>query len=257
VLSGQGSGRLNSLIALLESGKPAIGVWTGAPGASRVAKVLATSDVDFIVADLEHEVIDFAMLQRFLLQVQDFSNRYRATPRIPPAVIVKLPNRATWDPRYDIAESLKVGPAAGVWIPFVENRADLERAISAVRGAETSAIGGLNLARDRRDVWPLNPNGELLVVGMIESDEGVKHAEEIVATPGVSAIEPVHLSDADTARIVKLCRERNVVLATDASPENVKAKLAEGYRLISVGWDFAMIQKSLADTVGAMRPAMR
>jgi hypothetical protein len=30
------------------------------------------------------------------------------------------------------------------WIPFVESRADLERTISAVRGAESHALGGLN-----------------------------------------------------------------------------------------------------------------
>lgn len=254
---GQSTERLNPLIALLDSGKPAIGVWTGAAGASRITKVLATSDVDFIVADLEHEVYDFPVLQRFLLQVQDFSHRYRTKPRVPPAVLVKLATRATWEPRYDISEVLKIGPAAGVWIPFVENRADLERAISAVRGAETSAMAGLNIPRERRDVWPLNPKGELVVVAMIESEEGAKRAEEIVSTPGVTAIQPVHLSEADTARVVKLCRDRGVLLATDAGPADVKARLAEGYRLISVGWDFQALQKVLDETVGAMRPSMR
>jgi 4-hydroxy-2-oxoheptanedioate aldolase len=254
---GQAPDRLNPLIALLDSGKPAIGVWTGAIGASRVTRVLATSDVDFIVADLEHEVYDFPVLQRFLLQVQDFSQRYRVRPRTPPAVLVKLATRATWEPRYDISEVLKIGPAAGVWIPFVENRADLERAISAVRGAETSAMAGLNIPRDRRDVWPLNPKGELVVVAMIESEEGVQRAEEIISTPGVTAIQPVHLSEAGTAKVVRLCRERGVLLATDAGPADVKARLAEGYRLISVGWDFQALQKSLDETVGAMRPAMK
>ena len=42
---GQGADRLNPLVALLDSGKPAIGVWTGAAGTSHVTKVLATSDV--------------------------------------------------------------------------------------------------------------------------------------------------------------------------------------------------------------------
>lgn len=66
-------------------------------------------------------------------------------------VLVKIATRATWDPRYEIAETLKVGPAAGVWIPFVESRADLERAVSAVRNAESSALGGFNIPRERRD----------------------------------------------------------------------------------------------------------
>ena len=249
--------RANRLIALLESGKPAIGVWTGATAAPRITKILATSDADFIVADIEHDVFDFPSLRRFLLEVPDFSLRYRTEPRPAPVVIVKLANRATWDARYEIAETLKVGPAVGVWIPFTETRADLERAISAVRGAESSALGGLNVPRDRRDPWPLNPKGEFVVVAMIESEEGVKHAREIVETPGLTAIQPVHLSEADTALVVKLCRERNVVLATDAGPKDIKARLDEGYRMISVGWDFDLLRNALGDTVKGMRTAIK
>jgi 2-keto-3-deoxy-L-rhamnonate aldolase RhmA len=249
--------RANRLIALLEAGKPAIGVWTGAIAAPRVAKVLATSDADFIVADIEHEVYDFPTLRRFLLEVPDFSLRYRTEPRPAPVVIVKLANRATWDARYEIAETLKVGPAMGVWIPFVESRTDLERAISAVRNAESSALGGLNVPRDRRDPWPLNPKGEFVVVAMIESTDGVKRVREIVETPGVTAIQPVHLSEADTALVVRLCREKNVVLATDAGPKDIKARLDEGYRMISVGWDFDLLRNALADTVKGMRSAIK
>jgi 4-hydroxy-2-oxoheptanedioate aldolase len=249
--------RANRLIALLEAGKPAIGVWTGALSAPRIANVLATSDADFIVADVEHDIYDFGMLHRFLLEVQDFSNRYRKEPRVAPVVLVKLANRGTWDPRYEIAESLKVGPSMGVWIPMVESRADLERAISAVRGAETSAMAGLNISRDRCDVWPLNPKGELLVVAMIETEEGVRHAREIVETPGVSAIHTVHIPDADAERILKMCQKRKIVAAIDAAPDDIKAKVDAGYRLISVGWDFGLLQKGLSDTIKAMRSAIK
>jgi 2-keto-3-deoxy-L-rhamnonate aldolase RhmA len=249
--------RVNRLIALLEAGKPAIGVWTGALAAPRIAKVLATSEVDYIVADVEHDVYDFGALRGFLLGVQDFSLRYRAEPRAAPVVLVKLGHRATWDPRYEIAESLKVGPAMGVWIPFVESRADLERAITAVRNAETSALGGLNIPRERRDVWPLNPRGELLVVAMIETEEGVRHAQEIVETPGVSAVETVHVPEADAARILRMCLEKKVVAAQDVSPADVAAKVAAGYRMISVGWDFTLLQRSLTESVKAVRSTIR
>jgi len=256
----QGAGaqeRVNRLIALLEAGKPAIGVWTGALSAPRVAKVLATSDADFIVADVEHDIYDFEALHRFLIEVPDFSSRYRTEPRTAPVVLVKLANRATWDPRYEIAESLKIGPAMGIWIPMVENRADLERAISAVRGAETSALAGLNIPKERRDVWPLNPKGELLVVAMIETEEGVRHAREIVETPGVGAIETVHIPEADAERILKMCRERGVAAAVDAAPSDVKTRVDAGYRLISVGWDFGLLQKALGETIKAMRSSIK
>jgi len=172
-------------------------------------------------------------------------------------VLVKLANRGMWDPRYEIAESLKVGPAMGVWVPMVESRADLERAISAVRGAETSAMAGLNIPSERRDVWPLNPKGELLVVAMIETEGGVRNAQEIVETPGVSAIETVHIPEADAARILKMCKGRGVIAAIDASPADVKAKLDAGYKMVSVGWDFGLLQRSLSDTVKAFRSAIK
>jgi 4-hydroxy-2-oxoheptanedioate aldolase len=247
--------RANPLIALFEAGKPAIGVWTGALAAPRITKVLATSDVDFIVADVEHDILDFPSLHRFLLEVQDFSNRYRTEPRSAPAVIVKIGNRATFDPRYEIAETLKTGPVMGVWVPFVENRADLERVISAVRGAETSALEGLRIPRDRADVWPLNPKGELLVVAMIETEEGVRHAQEIVETPGVSAVETVHVPDADAARILKMCQAKGVVPAIETDPASVKAKADAGYKLIALGWDFDMLRKELGASVKAAREA--
>jgi len=249
--------RTNRLIALLEAGKPAVGVWTGALSAPRIAKVLATSDADFIVADVEHDIYDFNMLHRFLLEIQDFSRRFRTVPREAPVVLVKLANRGMWDPRYEIAESLKVGPAMGVWIPMVDSRADVERAVSAVRGAETSAMAGLNIPRERRDVWPLNPKGELLVVAMIETEEGVRHAREIVETPGLSAVETVHIPEADANNILKMCLERRVVAAVDATPGDVKARADAGYRLISVGWDFGLLQKALGDTVTAMRAVIK
>jgi 4-hydroxy-2-oxoheptanedioate aldolase len=240
----------NPLINLLAAGKPAIGVWTNIDASARATSILATSDADFLVADMEHDIYDFSTLQTFLLRVQDASHRFRAKPRVAPAVLVKLAHRATWDSRYDISASLKAGLAYGVWVPYVENRADLERAISAVRGVESRNFGP---DRAARDVWPLNPKGEIVVVAMIESAEGVKNAEEIISTPGVTAIEPVHLSDADTARIVELCKAKGVFAATTVPPAKTKESIAAGYRLISAGWDSGLLQTAVTGTLEAMR----
>lgn len=247
----------NPLVARLKAGKPALGVWTGNTNAPRITKALATSDADFIVADIEHDVLDFGSLRTFLLGVQDFSARFRTAPRHAPAVLVKIGGRGHWDPRYEIAETLKVGPAMGIWVPFVESRADAERIVSAVKGAESHAMGGLNLPREKRDPWPLNPDGEFLVVAMIESEIGAERAEEIMTTPGISAVQPVHLSDPSTAKIVALAKKHNVVLATDATPADVQQRLAEGYKLISIGWDFNFMKDAVDKTFAAMRPVIK
>jgi 2-keto-3-deoxy-L-rhamnonate aldolase RhmA len=250
-------GRVNRLISILESGSPAIGVWTGATAAPRISKVLATSDVDFLVADIEHEVYDFPTLRRFLLEIDDFSRRYRAAPREAPTVLVKLAHRAGWDPRYEIAETLKVGAAMGVWIPFVESAAELELAISAVRRAETSGLGGINVPRELREPWPENPKGELFVVAMIESAKGVENAKAIAAVKGLAAIEPVHLSEEDTMNVVAYCKENGVLLATEAAPDEVAKRVAEGFRLIHVGWDFNLMRTELDERVKKTREILK
>lgn len=79
--------RANRLIAKLETGKPVIGILAGAIAAPRIAKVLGTSDIDFILADLEHEVHDFGTLRHFVLGVKDFSQRYRGETRPAPSVL--------------------------------------------------------------------------------------------------------------------------------------------------------------------------
>jgi 2-keto-3-deoxy-L-rhamnonate aldolase RhmA len=251
----------NNVIALLESGKPAIGVWTGALAAPRIAKVLATSDADFIVADVEHDIYDFQALHTFLLEIADFHYRYRTQPRPAPAVLVKLAHRGGWDPRYEISEVMRVGPAVGVWVPIVESGAEMQRIVSTFGQSEQSGLEGLNLPGQGghtgvSPVWPLNPKGQIMVVAMIETEEGVRHAEEIVSTAGLSALHVVHLSDADNDKILKLCQKYRVVPAIDATPEDVKAKVAAGWRMISVGWDFGMLQKQLGDTLKATRGAI-
>jgi 2-keto-3-deoxy-L-rhamnonate aldolase RhmA len=251
----------NNVISLLAAGKPAVGIWTGAIPAARIAKVLATSDADFIVADLEHDVYDFRALHSFLLEVADFHHRYRTQARPMPNVLVKLAHRGGWDPRYEISEVMRVGPTAGVWVPIVESRAETERIVSTFNQAEQSGFEGLNLPGQGghtgvSPLWPTNPKGQLMVVVMIETDEGVRHAEEIVSTPGLAAVHVVHLSEPDNDKILKLCQKYHVVAAIDATPDDVKSRVAAGWRLISLGWDFGMLQKQLGDTLKATRSAI-
>jgi 2-keto-3-deoxy-L-rhamnonate aldolase RhmA len=252
----------NPLVALLAAGRPAIGIWTGALAAPRISKVLATSDADFIVADVEHDIYDFQALHRFLLEIGDFSRRYRTTPRTAPAVLVKIAHRAGWDPRYEISEAMRVGPAVGVWVPIVESGAQMKTVISTFDQAEQSGLEGLNLSGQgghtgTSPLWPLNPKGQLMVVAMIETEEGVRHAEEIVSTPGLAAVHVVHLAEAENARILKLCQQYHVVGAIDATPQDVNARVAQGWRLISLGWDFDMLKNTLGDTLAATRKAIK
>jgi hypothetical protein len=57
--------------------------------------------------------------------------------------------------------------------------------------------------------------------------------------------------------VLALCKAKNVIAATNASPDDVSARLAEGYRLISVGWDYVLLRDALGDALKRMRPAFR
>lgn len=250
----------NNLIQMLVAGKPAIGIWSGTTPSTRATRVLATSDADFIVADIEHEVYDFPTLHRFVLEVADFSQRYRATPKSMPAVLVKTGHRGGWDPRQEIAETMRLGPITGVWVPIVESGAEMARIVSTYGQAEQTALEGVNIAEQGghtgvSPLWPLNPKGRLMVVAMIETDEGVKNAEEIIRTPGVAAIHTVHISDADATKVLKLCQQYHVIPAVDANPGNVKAKISAGYKLLSLGWDYGLMQQKLTENLKAVRAA--
>ncbi len=45
--------------------------------------------------------------------------------------------------------------------------------------------------------------------------------------------------------------------ATEAEPEDVAARIAEGYRLIHLGWDFNLLRRELDERVTRTRKILR
>jgi 4-hydroxy-2-oxoheptanedioate aldolase len=126
------------------------------------------------------------------------------------------------------------------------------------RGSEASAapIWGLSAEEytERCDVWPLNPTGELLLGVKIESPEGVRRCEEILAVPGIGFAElgPSDLGlslgylkvereayppemKAARQRILGACREHGVAFLDGANPDTIVRKIDEGVRVVSGG----------------------
>ncbi len=115
----------------------------------------------------------------------------------------------------------------------------------------------MNVPKEIREPWPLDPNGELFVVAMIESEEGAQNAQEIVETPGLGAIWAVHVSNEDLEKILKICKEKGVIAMIGAGPEDVKAKVEAGYQMITVGWDFQLLERELQETIQKMRSSLK
>jgi 4-hydroxy-2-oxoheptanedioate aldolase len=126
------------------------------------------------------------------------------------------------------------------------------------RGSEPTAapIWGLETEAylERCDVWPLNPQGELLLGVKLESPEGVAHCEEILDVPGLGFAElgpgdlglslgyvrvprepyPPEMLEA-RARVFGACRARGIAFLEGATPETVARKIDEGVRVIAGG----------------------
>jgi 4-hydroxy-2-oxoheptanedioate aldolase len=103
----------------------------------------------------------------------------------------------------------------------------------------------------RADVWPLNPEGDLMAIPMIETAEGLKNVNEIAATPGVGAIfigagadlhqwlgVPQDSPEVESARqtILEACKAHNVPCGITAlGKADVDKRLKEGWRMIRTG----------------------
>ena len=205
---------LNPVIAKLVEGKTVYGLNTGDLSLA-YAREVARAPVDFVYADLEHNPLDFPALHMFLLGMTDRAMVLRKgnlQPNV--ALFARFPPEAN-ESQWVVKQALDIG-LHGVIFNGVDTP---EQALFAVRtmrypqmrdakyhepnGIRGSGPGnatwiwGLSAEEYERhaDLWPLNPDGDLLATMMIESVEGLKNLDNIAAVPGVGALFPGAGSD--------------------------------------------------------------
>lgn len=102
----------------------------------------------------------------------------------------------------NISRQLNVGVSSVSFVE-VDSAEELRQGIAAMRfkangGVRPEDVGnapkywGISEAEYRRkaDVWPLNPQGELVVWAIIETKEGLANVREIAQVPGLSVLVP-------------------------------------------------------------------
>ena len=187
-------------------------------------------------------------------------------PKLTP--IIRMPQEADDNFKWAVKQALDVG-VMGVIMPHVTSKQEALNFVRSMRyppqrGARhpepvgvrgwgpTGAVPYWGLDNrsytlEKADVWPLNPQGELLAMLMIE---GVKHIDEILSVPGVSGVlvgpsdlsmdlgvgpDPAHPEvEAMTATVAKACVARKMLCGTFQSPD-VKKRLDQGFRLFTGG----------------------
>jgi 4-hydroxy-2-oxoheptanedioate aldolase len=261
--------RLNGAIDKLQQGKSIVGAIMY-DFSLYAARQFATSDLDFIILDMEHQPLDFERMQTFFLGMTDkaaIARQSNLQVRVPP--IVRIPTYGRDIDEFIVKQVLDAG-AFGIMFPAIETK---EQAIKAVRAAryppakndkdiEPRGMRGngnmpaawfWGLSRPdysrRADAWPADPQGELLLFLQIETVEGVKNANEILSVPGIGVllIGPNDLSyslgvadgapehEAAIQTVLKACLARNVPCAITVDPGDVAQRLKEGFRVVSLG----------------------
>ena len=259
---------LNPVIEKLAAGKPFIGVQTGDLSLEN-ARSLARADIDYVYLEMEHGPMDFEGLHRFTVGMIDKAailKKGNAQPNV--AVFARFAPYGREQAQWFVKQALDIG-LMGVIFNGIDNP---EQALLAVRnmrypqkktskypeppGLRGYAPGvavwwwGVPEAEyvRRADVWPLNADGDLLAILMIETAEGLKNADAIAAVPGVGAIFVGAGADLSQylgvdrnspeleqgfQTILRACKAHNVACGITAlSGNEIARRLAEGWKMI-------------------------
>jgi 4-hydroxy-2-oxoheptanedioate aldolase len=263
--------RLNTLIDLFESGQVAFGQLLPV-GDYHLARRLGESDLDVVVLDFEHEGFNFTALGetlQWLLSRRRMMHSGSALAR--PTPLVRIPPNVSERNEWMTKQALDYGPF-GLVTPHLSTAEDAAWLVSAVRYPQPpgAAIAepqghrgfwpglawrywGCNTWEDyfpRADLWPLNPDGDLLLMPIVEEVEGWENIEEIVRVPGIGALwfgsgdgsvslgnRPTDWDDPELVRyrdkVLEACKNARVVVGTSAqNSDQIKRFIDQGFQFI-------------------------
>ena len=276
--------RVNQAIELLEAGQPVY--YDYGRGGYEEGKAAAKTWGDFLMYDMEGATLDFAALRAFMKGLVDGGPT--ASGHRTPAVIVTLPlyglDADTVRANHWMIQQALAAGVHGLHICHARNPPAVAAFIRASRyeihrqavgaglevglrmfGAHEFASGIWGVTAKQyytiADVWPLNPNGELMMGVKIEDKEGLPNTETIVRVPGVSfaewgprdtsysngfidvafdygrkagVVEPPPLKAA-ADRVIAASKAAKVFILDNVRPENVTQQIDAGIMIAAGG----------------------
>lgn len=169
--------RHNKLKARLKQDKPVLGLLNSIPS-PLIVEMIGYAGYDFVILDMEHVGVNPETLENMIRSAECAG----LTP------LVRVPNIDA----STIMRVLDCG-AQGIVAPRIRNRAEAEQIVSASRyyplgmrgisGGRCTGFGTLDLVS-----YMELANREIMVVAMIEDQNGVENIEEIASVPGIDMI---------------------------------------------------------------------
>jgi 4-hydroxy-2-oxoheptanedioate aldolase len=261
--------RLNGVIGALEQGKPAFANFARPEIGEAIA--LSASAYDGVVVEMEHNPWDPYRLRDFLQYMLSRRQIIEGGTLAPPVTpIVRIPPNGNEVSQFMAKQALDCGAYGVVW-PHVSTVEEARNAVAAcrypslpdaplysppgIRGdGPTFAARYWGLTQQeyyrRADVWPLSPEGELLVILMIEDTRAIANLDRILGeVPGIGVIligegdlsqelgyprQYEHPAVLDAiATVLATCKKHNVACGhPHVTSQNVERVLGEGFRFL-------------------------
>jgi len=280
------------MVELLAAKKPVFGLYApsnrrgGPPGAAptmpapapKTSAELAREAVGFANSDF---IFDGSMEGNFdaaATQFQELMNGLSAAgillkspkPRLSKSVVVKM-NEIAGNPKAaeNIGRQLNMG-VTGIMFVSAESAEEVQTGINAMRfksqgGTRSDNVGaapafwGMSEKeyKEKADLWPLNPNGELVNWTIIESKAGLDKVREIAAVKGIGVLWPgagtlrgLHTTvqpdgtrklddaawEASIQKVLAACKEFNVPCGYPASPNDIEMRMKQGFSVFVMNW---------------------
>ncbi len=264
--------RLNKIIGALEEGRHAITTFAGPTIENAMAA--GSAKYDGVVFESEHNPYDIKELRnclQYMLNRKQILDNGTLAPAVTPTV--RIPVNGGEMSQWLAKQVLDIGYYGIVW-PHVSTVEEAYNAVSACRyprprdaeyfepegqrgDAPGSAARYWGLSQQeyykKADVWPLNPEGEILCIIMCEEIKAIENLPDMLKqVPGIGVVligegdlsqNLGHPRDYDhpvvveaMAEIRAICKDHNVPVGhPHVSIENVDKVVEDGYRYMMVG----------------------
>jgi 4-hydroxy-2-oxoheptanedioate aldolase len=261
--------RLNGVIKAFETGQTAFGTFV--PPEILDVQTVSAAAYDGIIFEMEHNPYDITKLQhalQYMLNRRDLAESGSLAPRVTP--MVRVPVNGAEMSQWIAKQVLDLGVYGIIW-PHVCTVEQARAAVAACRYARpknapnydppgqrgdgprvAARYWGVTQAEYYRkaDVWPIDPEGEILVGMMCEKVEAMENLEDILKqVPGIGLviIGEGDLSQnmgyprqydhpevvAAMTRIRETCHRFNVACGhPHVDTRNIEDVLAKGYRWV-------------------------
>ena len=284
--------RLNPVIGLLEQKKPVFGLYAPSnrrfPGAqppvadmppktpAELAKdALGYSNSDFVFDGSMEGSFErgFGPYSEFVKGLAQGGGIFTKMPvhRLHHPLVVKAPEIAP-DPvkvGQQIGQQLNLG-VSGVMFVSVESADEVKQGLAAMRfkskggtrGEDVGsapAVWGLSEAdyKSKADLWPLNPDGELINWTIVESKPGLAKVREIAAVKGIGVLWPGAgtlrqvFTETDASgqkkfdeagweaaiqQVLAACKEFNVPCGYPANEKDIEMRMKQGFSVFVMNW---------------------